>query len=203
MKVLSKKELAKIIEILKSEELLCSPTDTLFGILGNALSKKVANRIYAVKKRNPHKPLIVLFDSVERLKEFGIIVPKMYLKALKKLYPSSMTAVLSLSECSPFKKILKRENLAVRIPADEFLQHLIEETFPLFAPSANPEGEEPARNCKECKNYFEGQIKYCIEGKSNGIPSTIVDLTKSKPLLLRDGMVKFEKILEVLNSEKS
>ena len=203
MRILSKKDLTEVVKVLKSGELICSPTDTLFGILGNALSKEAVDRLYSIKKRDPEKPLIVLFDSIERLEEFGITIPVNYSTGFRKLYPASITAILPLSEKSPFREIFKRNNLAIRIPDDEFLRQLIRKTFPLFAPSANPQGETPAKSCEECRRYFEGQINYCIEGESKEVPSTIVDLTGKEPLLVREGAVRFEEILEVLSEAKA
>ncbi|WP_163329393.1 L-threonylcarbamoyladenylate synthase [Desulfurobacterium thermolithotrophum] len=201
MQVLSKKDIEKISQVLRAGELICSPTDTLFGILGNALDKEVVKKLYSVKKRDVNKPLIVLFSSIEQLVNFGVLVPLKYLNGLKKLYPAPVTVILPLSKESPFRKVFQRDNLAVRIPKDVFLQKLIKKTFPLFAPSANPQGELPAKNCKECKNYFDGVINFCIEGEVSGAPSTIVDLTGEKPILIREGIVKFEKVLEVLSDK--
>jgi len=203
VRILKKDNIEEIANILKGGELVCSPTDTLFGILGNALSEETVRKLYLIKKRDKNKPLIVLFDSVESMEKYGIVIPERFKEGLKKLYPAPITTILPLDNKSPFRKIFKRNDIAVRVPDDPFLRKLIEETFPLFAPSANPQGMEPAKSCKECRGYFENLINYCIEGKSLELPSTIVDLTGDFPRLVREGVVDFSKVVEVLSGEKS
>jgi L-threonylcarbamoyladenylate synthase len=200
MKVFSK-DLCKLKEVaksLKEGNLICAPTDTLYGILGNALDKGVVEKVYRVKGRDLKKPLIVLFESVSQLESYGVLIPERFKEGFKKLVPAPITFVLPLQPESPFKKVFFRDNLAVRIPDDEFLRALIKESFPLFAPSANPQGKKPAENCRECYSYFKEEISYCIEGKSKNVPSTIVSLLHETPELIREGAVKFSEILEVL-----
>ena len=202
MRILRKNNVDEIVEVLKKGELVCSPTDTLFGILGSALNDETVKKLYVVKKRNRDKPLIILFDSVDTIERYGVIIPEKFKEGLKKLYPAPITVILPLSESSPFRRIFKRDNIAVRVPDEPFLREIIRRSFPLFAPSANPQGMEPAKSCDECKRYFENLINYCIEGKSLDLPSTIVDLTLDSPRLLRNGVIEFSKIVEVLSGRK-
>jgi L-threonylcarbamoyladenylate synthase len=205
MKVIDK-TLSSVKEIAKSlreGKLICAPTDTLYGILGNALDRKAVEEVYRIKGRDPEKPLIVLFESVEQLSEYGVLIPERFKDKLKKLTPAPITFVLPLNKESPFRELFRRDNLAVRIPDDEFLRALIKETFPLFAPSANPQGEKPADSCKECYHYFGDRIAYCVEGKPGNVPSTIVSLLGDTPELVREGAIKFSKVVEVLIGEEA
>ncbi|MEO2068159.1 MAG: L-threonylcarbamoyladenylate synthase [Desulfurobacteriaceae bacterium] len=203
MRILRKDNIEEIAKVLKMGELVCSPTDTLFGILGNALNEETIKKLYLIKKRDKNKPLIVLFDSVDCMEEYGIVVPEKFKEGLKKLYPASVTTILPLDKKSPFREVFERNDIAVRVPDDPFLRELIKKTFPLFAPSANPQGMEPAKSCEECRRYFENLINYCIEGKSLELPSTIVDLTGNFPRLVREGVVDFSKVVEVLSGKKT
>ncbi|TCK04578.1 L-threonylcarbamoyladenylate synthase [Phorcysia thermohydrogeniphila] len=205
MKVV-KKDVTNVKEIaraLREGKLICAPTDTLYGILGNALDKKAVEEVYRIKGRDPQKPLIVLFESVEQLTEHGVVIPERFKDKLKKLIPAPITFVLPLDSESPFRALFCRDNLAVRIPDDNFLRALIKETFPLFAPSANPQGEKPATNCKECYRYFRDKLAYCVEGKPGNVPSTIVSLLGNTPELIREGAIKFSKVMEVLVGEEA
>lgn len=184
-------------EILKGN-LICSPTDTLYGLLGSALLENVYKAIYRLKKRNPKKPLIVLFNSLERAESLGVVIPKKLKVPLKRLFPERLTVILPLKENSPLYKIVKRKDIAFRIPKDEFLIELIKNSHPLFAPSANVEGEKPAENCKECEAYFNGEISLCLEGEVFKKPSTIVSLVDGVKLI-REGALPFRKVLEVLS----
>jgi len=200
MRVVSKdfRKLKEIARSLREGNLVCAPTDTLYGILGNALNKKAVEKVYRIKGRNLNKPLIVLFESIGQLENYGVLIPKKFKDGFRKLVPAPVTFVLPLSPESPFREVFDRDNLAVRIPDDNFLRALIKESSPLFAPSANPQGMKPAENCKECYNYFKEEIAYCISGQTGNVPSTIVSLLKGAPELVREGAVKFRKILEVL-----
>jgi L-threonylcarbamoyladenylate synthase len=192
-----KKELpnAQVVarEILKGE-LVCCPTDTLYGLLGSALNPKAVEKVYRIKGRERSKPLIVLFKSVEEALELGVGLPE----ALKELYPAPLTVIAPLKESSPFREIFNREDLAVRIPKDQFLLKLIELSTPLFAPSANPSGLKPAESCRECSEYFKGKVPLCVEGRSGKLPSTIVSLLGGKVKVLREGAFPTKELLEVL-----
>ena len=188
-----------VAEEIREERIVCSPTDTLYGLLGSALSERVYRDIYRIKRRSPEKPLIVLFDSLERAEELGVVFPKGTKKRLSSIFPERLTVVLPLERNSPLGRVLKREDVAVRVPKDEFLLKLISETFPLFAPSANPEGEKPSERCSDCERYFDNRISLCLEGETLNLPSTIVSLLKGKLELLREGAFPFERLKEVFS----
>lgn len=199
-----KKELSNaplVAEFIKEEKLVCSPTDTLYGLIGSSLSKAVFTEIYRLKRRNPEKPLIVIFNSLDRAEELGVLFPEGTKEKLNRIFPERLTVVLPLKENSPLKEITGRGDIAIRVPKDEFLLKVIELSHPLFAPSANPEGGKPAENCSDCYNYFKNRVSLCVEGKTYGRPSTLVSLLRGKPELLRKGAFPFEKLLEVF-SEK-
>ncbi len=199
-----KKELSAapiVAEFIKRKEIVCSPTDTLYGVLGSSLSKTVFDRLYKLKKRSREKPLIVLFNSLERAEEMGVIFPGETKEKLKRIFPERLTVVLPLKESSPIKEITGRKDVAIRIPKDGFLIKVMELSHPLFAPSANTEGEKPAENCSECYRYFKDEISLCVEGETYGKPSTLVSLLNGKPKLLREGAFPFEKLLEVFGEK--
>ncbi len=185
-------------ELLRKGNIVCSPTDTLYGLLGHALNNKAVQKVYEIKRRTPEKPLILLFPSVEKAEEFGILIPKHLRKGILSITPERITFVVPLSENSPLREIFNREDVAFRIPKDSFLLSLLEKISPLFAPSANPQGLSPANSCEECKSYFGNKVEYCIEGRTLGTPSTIVSLIRGLPELVREGTVPFKYIKEAL-----
>ena len=199
-----KKELPSaplVADFIKREEIVCSPTDTLYGLIGSSLSRKVFEELYKLKRRNPKKPLIVLFDSLKRAEELGVVFPEGVKEKLSAIFPERLTVVLPLKESSPLRRITGREDIAIRVPKDEFLLKVIELSHPLFAPSANPEGEKPAENCSECYSYFKDNISLCVEGETCGKPSTLISLLGGRPELLREGAYPFEKLLEVFSGK--
>ncbi len=197
MKILDKeRDFETIVNLIKSGEVICSPTDTQMGLIGSALNKNSIKKVYKIKRRTKGKPLIILFSDIDQVREFGVEIPEKFESLLKSIWPERLTVILPLSDKSPFKDILKRENIAVRVPKNEFLLKLIKETSPLFAPSANPEGEKPAKDCRDCEDYFKDKVKFCIgNGQESELPSTIVDLTKETPKVLRKGAFNLHRLL--------
>lgn len=186
---------SEIISTLKKDGIVVMPTDTLYGILGSAFSKKAVKRIFEIKGRNSKKPLIVLIDSIGRLQDFDITLSSdsrnPLLDTLKKIWPDKITAILPcLSE--KFKYIHRGSgSIAFRMPKDKKLLTLLSKTGPLVAPSANPEGMTPAKNIIEVKKYFGDKIDLYVGGRINSSePSTIIKYEKGEWELVREGAVK-------------
>ena len=175
-----------IIGILKNGGVGVLLTDTLYGLVGQALNKKTVNRIYKIKGRNDKKPLIILISSMEDLKIFGIIIDDKIKKRLKNFWPGPVSVILPCQ----IKKLeyLRRgtETLAFRLPNKRSLLEVIKNTGPLVAPSANPEGWPPAVNIKEAKLYFGDKVDFYIKGsRPKNKPSTLIKIDKGRVTVLR------------------
>lgn len=187
----------EIITILKSGGVGVIPTDTIFGIIGDAKNKKTVERIYKVRKRNPQKPCIILISKITELKDFGVMVDKEVASILKRIWPDKVTVILPVSkEKQKELQYLHRgtNSLAFRLPAKKSLSTLVSKTGPLIAPSANFEGETPAQNLTEAKACFGQEVDFYLKGKTNTKASTIVKLENQKLLLLREGAVPFTRL---------
>jgi L-threonylcarbamoyladenylate synthase len=159
----------KIIKILKNDGVGVMPTDTLYGLVGSAFSKKAVNRIYKLKKRNKKKALIILISNLNDLKKFGIVLPLLRGSAptqvgargsdiFKKNWPGKVSIILPCSN-NKFKYIHQGLNsIAFRLPKNKKLIEILKKTGPLVAPSANLEGERPVENIKEAKEYFGDKV---------------------------------------------
>lgn len=184
----------KPIEILKAGGIGVMPTDTIYGLVGSALSKKTVERIYAVRQRKPEKPFIVLIGSIGDLKLFKIKVDNFSKRVLSKVWPGKVSVILP---CRSKKfSYLHRgtKTLAFRLPADVRLRNLFKKTGPLVAPSANPEGLRPAKNIKEAKKYFAKKIDFYIGGKKpDKLPSTLIQIKNKNIVILRRGKIKIKK----------
>ena len=127
-----------IISLLKKGAVGVLPTDTLYGLVGKALDKNVAERIYRLKKRAPEKPFIILISDIEDLQLFNISLSPKIKNFLRQIWPNPVSVILPTRDKS--LEFLHRgtQTLAFRIPKDETLLKIIKETGPLVAPSANP-----------------------------------------------------------------
>lgn len=174
------------------------PTDTLYGIVGRAESKKVVKKIYFIKKRNLKKPLIILIGSFSDLKRFGIRLEEKTKIFLSQIWPGKVSVILPC-ESKKFAYLHCQTNsLAFRWPDKKNLVELIKKTGPLVAPSANPEGKPPAETIAEAKKYFKQAVDFYVAGgKLKGAPSTIVEIKKGKINLIREGKLnkKLKKLI--------
>jgi L-threonylcarbamoyladenylate synthase len=170
-------EINKIIKILKNDGVGVIPTDTLYGLVGSAFSKKAINRIYKIKNRDKSKKLIVLISSLKDLEKFKIKINKEEAKILEKFWPGKVSIII--------------KNIAFRYPKNKKLLELLKKTGPLVAPSANKEGENPAESIKKAKEYFKDSIDFYLGGGTlKSKPSTLLKIEKEKIEILREGIVK-------------
>ncbi|MEK7219418.1 MAG: L-threonylcarbamoyladenylate synthase [Patescibacteria group bacterium] len=175
-----------LVKVLKDGGVAVMPTDTLYGIVGRAQDSSTVERIYKIRKRSPEKPCIILIGDISDLEKFSVnISPEQ--KVLLQEYWSSGSVSIIL-DCTDEKfSYLHRgtHTLAFRLPmqaglpVNTDLQKLLQETGPLIAPSANPEGLIPAQNIEEAKNYFGDSVDVYIDGgKIIGKASKIIKLHK-------------------------
>jgi L-threonylcarbamoyladenylate synthase len=172
------------------------PTDTLYGIVANALNKKAVLKVQEIKGRDDDKPFIILINSIKHLELFKIKVTKDQKEILEKLWPGKVSIILPCNN-KKFTYLHRGKNtLAFRIPKNEALRSFLNKSGPLIAPSANPQGLIPAKNTTEAKKYFGDQVDVYISGnKKEGKPSTVISIDEKGNIeVLREGAVKIKKV---------
>lgn len=179
----------QLIKHLKSGGIAVMPTDTIYGLVGQALNTETVKQIYKIRKRSPDKPLIILISSLNDLKKFGIKLGDFEKEFLNQYWPGAVSVILP---CVSTKfKYLHRgtKTLAFRLPKNKAVLEILKKTGPLVAPSANPESLPPANNLTEAKNYFGDKVEYYGKGELKSPASTLVKLEKDKIEILRVGAV--------------
>lgn len=177
-----------ITQILKNNGVGVLATDTIYGLVGSALSKRAVERIYQLKKRTPNKPFIILISDLNDLNHFNIKIDEFTKKLLQKIWPNPISVVLSCNDKKFAYLHRGTKTLAFRIPDKPNLLKLLKSTGPLIAPSANPEGLPPAQTIKEAKKYFGDNVDfYQNEGKLISLPSTLIKIENQKIITLRQG----------------
>ncbi|NCN07466.1 tRNA pseudouridine(55) synthase TruB [Candidatus Falkowbacteria bacterium] len=190
---LSKKYFKQQIDILKKGGIGVVPTDTIYGLVGKALNKNTVERIYKVRKRSPDKPLIILISQISDLNKFGVKIDNKTKKILQKYWPGQVSVILG---CHKKLDYLHRgtNSLAFRLPDNKWLRFLLRKTGPLVAPSANPEGLDPALTIRQAKKYFSNMVDFYIDrGKLESSPSTLVKIEAGNIIVLREGVVVIKK----------
>ena len=194
----------KAKKILNINECVAIPTETVYGLAGNAYSDKACKKIFNLKKRPKNNPLIVhYFDNQDLKKDCKI--NKNFLKLYKKFCPGPITFILNLKKDSKISKVAtnKKNTLAVRFPKHPVTRNLLKRlNFPLAAPSANLSTKVSAVSSRDVKDDFGKKIKFVLEGgkSSIGLESTIVDL-RYKPKILRLGGLEISLIQKELNEK--
>lgn len=162
------------------------PTDTIYGIVGPALDRVAVARIYRLRERNRKKPMIILIGDIHDLEKFGIRIDTNTKKLLKKYWPGKVSIILP---CASKKfSYLHRgtKTLAFRLPRPAWLRNFLKQSGPLVAPSANIEGERPARTLREAQNYFGADVDFYLDGgKLVSKPSTIIEIKSGRVLVVR------------------
>jgi L-threonylcarbamoyladenylate synthase len=183
----------EIVSLLRKDAVGVLPTDTLYGIVASAFSKRAVDRIYEVKGRDDHKPFIILISSLAELKKFSITLTASQKKFLQTVWPGPVSVILPCPQKSFAYLHRGNKSLAFRLPHDAFIHTLLKKTGPLVAPSANPQGKTPATTVAEAQDYFCDQMDFYISGtRKKGKPSSIVDLTGEIPVILRQGAKKIK-----------
>jgi len=173
-----KKNFKKLVKILNNGGIAVMPTDTIHGIVCRAQDRKTVEKIYSLKKRNPTKATIILIDSLDRLKLFGIQPTNEILETLSHYWPGPVSIILDCHDEAYSYLHRGTNSLAFRLPYDKTLQELIKSTGPLVAPSANIEGMSPAKNNEEAYKYFGDSIDIYVDGPSAEKASKIIKISK-------------------------
>ena len=194
----------KAKNLLNKSECVAIPTETVYGLAGNAYSDQACKKIFRLKKRPKNNPLIVHYYDLKKVKK-DCILNNNFLKLYKKLSPGPITFILNLKTNSKISKIAtnKKNTLAVRFPKHPITRSLLKKLkFPLAAPSANISSRLSAVTSSDVKDDFGKKIKYILEGgRSNiGVESTIIDLRK-KPKILRLGGLDIKTIQKILRKK--
>lgn len=195
----------KIIEfagnILKHGGLVAFPTETVYGLGGDALNKESSRKIYSAKGRPSDNPLIVHIADMEMLGAIVEEIPETAEKLAAKYWPGPLTMIMNKSAKVPYETTGGLETVAVRMPGHPVALSLIRAAGGyVAAPSANTSGKPSPTAARFVKEDMEGRIDMILDGGMVGIglESTIIDLTEEVPVILRPGYITREMLEETL-----
>jgi L-threonylcarbamoyladenylate synthase len=192
----------KAKKYLDKNDCIAVPTETVYGLAGNAYSNIAVKKIFKLKKRPVNNPLIVHYYDINKLKQ-DCHINDNFIKLFNKFSPGPITFILKLKKDSKISNFVtnKQKTLAVRFPKHLLFRKLLKNlNYPLAAPSANISTKLSSVQASDVIEEFGSKIKYILNGGKCqiGVESTIINLT-TKPTILRFGgldILKIEKILK-------
>lgn len=187
--------------IIRDGGLVAFPTETVYGLGGNAFDPAAVTRIFLAKERPTWDPIIVHVNSPEMLEAVTARRPAQFDNLFRAFVPGPLTLVLPKSAAVPDVVTAGRETVAVRFPAHPVAQRLIVASgLPIAAPSANRFQHVSPTTAEHVTTELDGRIEAILDGGpcQIGVESTVLDLTAEKPLILRQGAVTLEQLQGVL-----
>lgn len=198
-------ELKTACEILKSNGLVAFPTETVYGLGGDALHPEASSKIYAAKGRPSDNPLIVHIADKESIYEIADEVSEKAEKLADAFWPGPMTMIFKKKEIVPYSTTGGLDTVAVRMPSHPIAMELIRQSgVYIAAPSANTSGRPSPTKAEHVIEDLNGKIDMIIDGGAVGIglESTIVDVSGDIPLILRPGYITAAMLEEVVGEVK-
>jgi L-threonylcarbamoyladenylate synthase len=191
--------LARAIDILTSGGLVAFPTDTVYGLGALVFDENAIARIYEVRGIRDDEMLPILLADFEQLDRIVMGTSSLCEKLARRFWPGPLTLMLprhtSISEA-----VTPHPTIGVRIPDFEPTRDLLRLTGPLVVSTANFGTQESPRSAQDVDAQLGGQIPLILDGgvTPGGTPSTVADCTQGQPIILREGPITMEQILNAL-----
>lgn len=190
--------------LLRKGELVAIPTETVYGLAGNALNEKAVIKIYEAKDRPWFNPLIIHVSSVEDIQLYAGNVSGKVFQLAEKYTPGPITFLLQKKEIIPGLITAGSDKVAIRIPDHPMTLELLKKIdFPLAAPSANPSGYVSPVTAQHVLDGLDHKIPYILDGGECkiGVESTLVGFENEDVVIYRTGGVAVEEIEELLQQK--
>ena len=190
--------------ILKDDGLVVIPTETVYGLGGNAININSVNKIYSLKKRPKSDPLICHTDCLDKILKYVNEIPETAYELAEKFWPGPMTIIFEKNNIIPNLTTSNLNTVAFRIPSKKITLELLKNLdFPIAAPSANIFGYISPTSIEHVHKNFSSGVDYILDGGSCelGIESTIIGLKKNKILVYRLGSLVLNDLKKIGNVE--
>jgi len=187
--------------LLENREVIGIPTETVYGLAGNAFDVQAVTKIFQVKNRPSFDPLIVHSTSLRNIAQFVEDIPLLAHKLAERFWPGALTLLLRKKPIIPDLVTAGLDTVAVRMPDHPLTRQLLDLLdFPVAAPSANPFGYISPTRAAHVQAQLGAQIPYILDGGpcQVGIESTIVGFENQKPVIFRLGGLSLEVIRDTI-----
>tara|TARA_B100001989_G_scaffold253110_1_gene238130 strand:+ start:679 stop:1638 length:960 start_codon:yes stop_codon:yes gene_type:complete len=199
--LLKKNTLIKVIKLLKKKQIVALPTETVYGLAGNAYSESAVKKIFKLKKRPKKNPLIIHYSNLKNARK-DVCFNGNFLKLYRKFCPGPITFVLKKKRRSKINNYATSnlKTVAIRFPKNSRIRKILKKlNFPLAMPSANKSKGISPISPEDVYDEFKNKIKIIVDGGKCriGLESTVVDLS-DKIKILRPGYISLNDIKKTL-----
>lgn len=188
-------EIEKARDLLLRNEVVAIPTETVYGLAGNALSEIAVSKIFEAKNRPHFDPLIVHVSDVSEVSNYVEEIPELAFNLMEHFWPGALTVLLPKKTCIPDLTTSGLKEVGIRIPNHPVTLELLRSLpFPLAAPSANPFGYISPTSAQHVSDQLGEKIPYILNGGncSVGIESTVLRVQHNEIEILRLGGISVE-----------
>ncbi len=185
----------QIVETLQKGGIIIYPTDTVYGLGCDILQQKAVERICSIKQVDPKKAqLSFVCSDLSHLSDFTKPIPNPVYRILKDLLPGPYTFILPASKMVPKIMQSRKDTIGLRIPANNIVNAIVKELGrPILSASLPGEMVEDYTDPEIMHQNFMNEVDFVVDGGIGGtIPSTVVDFTGDEPVLVREGLGKWE-----------
>ncbi len=191
-------KLNRAIEVLKNGDIIVYPTDTQYALGADIFNGGSVKKVFKIKNRPYNNPLPIAVENYDDI--MGLSCKNKYLKSIcENFLPGPLTIVLYKKQKISNLLTGGKNKIAIRIPKNKIALKLLKRFGPLTVTSANIHGKIPKYAIKDIHSQFKDDIGFYLDyGILNNSPSTIIDLTYKKPVILREGSISLDEILAVV-----
>ncbi len=195
------RDVQRAADLLRNGQVIGIPTETVYGLAGNALDPVAVSQIFAVKNRPTFDPLIIHTSSLDRIDQYVTEFPPLLRQLAESYMPGPLTLLLPRKPIIPDLVTAGLPRVAIRLPNHPVTRNLLELLdFPLAAPSANPFGYISPTTARHVARQLGDRIPYILDGGpcTVGVESTIVGMEQGKPTVFRQGGLAIEEMEKLI-----
>ena len=195
-KIIPANEIQAALEILQRGGIVAFPTDTVYGLGAFAFNNNAIESIYIAKDRPTEKAIPILIGDLNNLEKVADDIPNMAFRFAARFWPGPLTCIVPKKQTLP-PAVSATMTVAVRIPDHADARALLRAAGPMAVTSANISGQPSPSTASEAYKQLNGRIPLILDGgkTKGGIPSTLVDCTGEKPVILREGPITLADLL--------
>jgi L-threonylcarbamoyladenylate synthase len=190
-----------VVKLLLRGGVIGYPTETVYGLGGDATLGFVVQRVCQLKGRHFGKPLLVLVSDEEAVSSVAADIPEKARTLMDRFWPGPLTLIFEAKPTLPRPLTGEQRRVGVRVSSDPVCRAILKQfQKPLVSTSANTEGRRPASTAEEVLRYFGETVDLIVDGGRRGlmVPSTLLDVSEDPPHLLRRGAVAVRDIERVI-----